>query len=122
MVDGISWGIEKSLYNYMREILSARVDGWADSTLTALKIWLRMYPDSGHPLDIERYNQFVKEAKAHKDKITGYILAEVLKQEKPSWCEEYLCSFVEEKNRGNKDGVRVIVRFLRLGACISSLA
>lgn len=97
MVDGILWGIEKSLYNYMREILSARVDGWADSTLTALKIWLRMYLDSGHPLDIERYNQFVKETKAHKEKITGYILAEVLKQEKPSWCEEYLCSFVEEK-------------------------
>ena len=97
MVDGILWGIEQSLYNSMFEILSARVDDLADSTLTALKIWLRMYPDSGHPLDIERYSQFVKEAKAHKGKITGYILAEVLKQETPSWCEEYLCSFVEEK-------------------------
>ena len=97
MVDGILWGIEQSLYNSMCEILLARVDDLADSTLTALKTWLRMYPYSGHPLDIERYNQFVKEAKAHKDKITGYILAEVLKQEKPSWCEEYLCSFVEEK-------------------------
>ena len=90
-------GREKSLYNSMCEILSARVDDLTASTLTALKTWLRMYPDSGHPLDIERYNQFVKEAKAHKDKITGYILAEVLKQEKPSWCEAYFCSFVEKE-------------------------
>ena len=97
MVDGILWGIEQSLCNSMCEILSARVDDLADSTLTALKIWLRMYLDFGHPSDIERYNQFVKEAKAHKDKITGYILAEVLKQEKPSGWEEYLCFFVEEK-------------------------
>ena len=35
----------------------------------------------------------------HSSRANGSLndVTEVLKQEKPSWCEEYLCSFVEEK-------------------------
>lgn len=62
-----------------------------------LKTWLGLYPDSGHPLDEERYNDFIAKAKTNGDKITGYILAEVLKQEQPDWGDKYICSFVEEE-------------------------
>ena len=90
-------GIEASLFRAMCEILSAKVDDLSDETLCALKTWLGLYPDSGHPLDEERYNDFITKAKANGDKITGYILAEVLKQEQPDWGDKYICSFVEEE-------------------------
>lgn len=53
-----------------------------------------MYPDSGPPLDEERYNDFITKAKG--DKITGYILSVVLKHEQPEWGDKYISSFVEE--------------------------
>lgn len=90
-------GIEASLFRTMCEILSAKVDDLSDETLCALKTWLGLYPDSGHPLDEERYNDFIAKAKTNGDKITGYILAEVLKQEQPDWGDKYICSFVEEE-------------------------
>lgn len=90
-------GIEKSLYHDMCEILSAKIEDLTDDTLLALKTWLSLYPDSRHPLDEERYNQFVIKAKANGDKVTGYILAEVLKVEQPNWGEKKISSFVEEE-------------------------
>jgi DGQHR domain-containing protein len=90
-------GIEKSLYRDMCEILSAKVEDLAEDTLSALKIWLNMYPDSGHPLDNEHYNQFIAKAKENGDKITGYILAEVLKQVQPSWTPQKVSVFVTQE-------------------------
>lgn len=90
-------GIEKSLYRDMCEILSAKVEDLAEDTLSALKIWLSMYPDSGQPLDNEHYNLFITKAKANGDKITGYILAEVLKQVQPSWTPQKVSVFVTQE-------------------------
>lgn len=90
-------GIEKSLYRDMCEILSAKVEDLAEDTLSALKTWLSMYPDSGHPLDNEHYNQFIAKAKENGDKITGYILAEVLKQVQPSWTPQKVSVFVTQE-------------------------
>lgn len=88
-------GIEVSLFRSICEILSAKVDDLSDETLCALKTWLELYPDSGHPLDEERYNDFITKAKG--DKITGYILSVVLKHEQPEWGDKYISSFVEEE-------------------------
>lgn len=90
-------GIEKSLYRDMCDILSAKVEDLAEDTLSALKIWLSMYPDSGQPLDNEHYNLFITKAKANGDKITGYILAEVLKQVQPSWNPQKVSVFVAQE-------------------------
>lgn len=90
-------GIEKSLYRDMCDILSAKVEDLAEDTLSALKIWLSMYPDSGQPLDNEHYNLFITKAKANGDKITGYILAEVLKQVQPSWTPQKVSVFVTQE-------------------------
>lgn len=89
-------GIEASLFRAMCEILSANIEDLSDETLSALKAWLGLYPDSTHPLDEERYNDFVTKAKANGDKITGYILAEVLKQKQPKWGNQKVDSFVED--------------------------
>lgn len=90
-------GIEKSLYRDMCEILSAKVENLAEDTLSALKTWLNLYPESDHSLDNEHYNQFIAKAKANGDKITGYILAEVLKQVHKKCEDKYISSFVEEE-------------------------
>lgn len=90
-------GIEKSLYRDMCEILSAKVENLAEDTLSALKTWLNLYPESDHSLDNEHYNQFIAKAKANGDKITGYILAEVLKQVHKKCENKYISSFVEEE-------------------------
>ena len=90
-------GIEKSLYRDMCDILSAKVEDLAEDTLSALKIWLSMYPDSGQPLDNEHYNLFITNAKANGYKITGYILAEVLKQVQPSWNPQKVSVFVAQE-------------------------
>ena len=90
-------GIEKSLYRDMCEILSAKVENLAEDTLSALKTWLNLYPESDHSLDNEHYNQFIAKAKANGDKITGYILAEVLKQVYKKCEDKYISSFVEEE-------------------------
>lgn len=90
-------GIEKSLYRDMCEILSAKVEDLTEDTLSALKIWLSLNPESDHPLDNEHYNQFIAKAKANGDKITGYILAEVLKQVQPSWTTQKVSVFVTKE-------------------------
>ena len=90
-------GIEASLFRAMCEILSAKIENLSAETLSALKLWLGLYPDSDHPLDEERYNDFVAKAKANDDKITGYILAEVLKEEQPKWGNQKVDSFVDDK-------------------------
>lgn len=90
-------GIEASLFRSMCEILSAKVEDLSDETLSALKKWLGLYPDSNHPLEEERYDDFIAKTKRNGDKITGYILAEVLKKEQPKWGKQKIDSFVEDK-------------------------
>lgn len=90
-------GIEKSLYRDMCDILSAKVEDLAEDTLSSLKTWLSLYPDSGQPLDNEHYNLFITKAKENGDKITGYILAEVLKQVQPSWTTQKVSVFVAQE-------------------------
>lgn len=90
-------GIEKSLYRDMCEILSAKVEDLTEDTFSALKTWLSMYPNSGQPLDNEHYNLFITKAKANGDKITGYILAEVLRQVQPSWNPQKVSVFVAQE-------------------------
>ena len=90
-------GIEASLFRAMCEILSVKIENLSAETLSALKTWLGLYPDSVHPLDEERYNDFVAKAKVNGEKITGYILAEVLKKEQPKWGSQKVESFVEDK-------------------------
>lgn len=90
-------GIEKSLYRDMCEILSAKVEDLSGETLNALKNWLSLNLESDHPLDNERYNRFIAKAKANGDKITGYILAEVLKQVQPSWNPQKVSVFVTKE-------------------------
>ena len=87
-------GIEKSLYREMCDILAVDVDDLSLETLSALKTWLGLYPDSRHPLDEERYNLFIANAKAYGDMVTGYIIAEVLKQEQPKWSHNQIDDFV----------------------------
>ena len=48
-------------------------------------------------MDNERYNRFIAKAKANGDKITGYILAEVLKQVQPSWNPQKVSVFVTKE-------------------------
>lgn len=90
-------GIEKSLYRDMCDILSAKVEDLAEDTLSALKTWLSLYPDSGQPLDNEHYNLFITKAIENSDKITGYILAEVLKHVQPSWTTQKVSVFVAQE-------------------------
>lgn len=100
-------GIVSSLYCRMCEILSVKIEDLSDETLSALKTWLGLYPDSDHPLDEERFNHFIAKAKANDDKITGYILAEILKQEQPKWGKQKVESFVEEAI----DKIRIILDY-----------
>lgn len=89
-------GIEASLYRTMCEILSVKVEDLSEGTLSALKTWLGLFPDSYHPLDEERYNKFIAQAKANDDKITGYVLAEILRQVQPKWSSQKVDSFIEK--------------------------
>lgn len=90
-------GIEKSLYRDMCEILSVNIKGLSNETLSALRGWLSMCSDSSSQQDEGRRSLIKAAAKKNSDKITGYILAEVLKQEQPDWGDKYITSFVEKE-------------------------
>lgn len=90
-------GIENSLYNNMCSILKTSVEDLCSETLETLKAWLGLFPDSSHSLDEERYNKFIAAAKANGDTISGYILAEVLKQAQPKWGTQKVDTFVAEQ-------------------------
>lgn len=90
-------GIENSLYNSMCCILNANIEDLSSETLDALKTWLGLYPDSTHPLDEERYSKFISAARANSDTVTGYILAELLKDAQPKWTAQKVDTFVTEQ-------------------------
>lgn len=90
-------GIEKSLYRDMCEILSAKVEDLAEDTLSALKTWLSLKTVSGYSSDKDCFEELIVKAKTHNDKITGFILAEVLKQVQTSWNVQEISDFVKEE-------------------------
>lgn len=59
--------------------------------------WLSRYPDSTHPLDTQRFYDFVREACHSGDKINSSDLITVLKEVQPKWDEDYINQFSEEK-------------------------
>lgn len=89
-------GIEKSLYREMCSIISSSIEDLSDATLEKMKFWASCWPDSWHPLDEDRFNVFLSIAKKNKEKIYGYMLAEILKEEKPEWADSKIEELVYE--------------------------
>lgn len=61
-------------------------------------IWMACHPDSCHPLDKERFMDFIKEANKRNslEEIRNMNLYHEVKTYHPQWCEEYVVEFVEE--------------------------
>lgn len=62
-------------------------------------LWLSLYPDSSHPLDTNRFYDFVREACIHEDKIEEKDLSETLREAQPSWIDDKIKEFAYEKSR-----------------------
>lgn len=67
-------------------------------TLIKMNNWLSLYPDSTHPLDEQRFFDFVREACLHKDKITETDLKHSLTELHPEWSDTKIDQFIDEKN------------------------
>lgn len=59
--------------------------------------WLSLYPDSTHPLDEQRFFDFVREASLHKDEISETELKRALIEFHPEWNDTKLERFIDEK-------------------------
>lgn len=66
-------------------------------TLIKMNNWLSLYPDSTHPLDEQRFFDFVREACLHKDKITETDLKHSLTELHPEWSDTKIDRFIDEK-------------------------
>lgn len=66
-------------------------------TLIKMNNWLSLYPDSTHPLDEQRFFDFVREACLHKDKISETDLKRSLTEFHPEWSDTKIERFVDEK-------------------------
>lgn len=66
-------------------------------TLIKMNNWLSLYPDSTHPLDEQRFFDFVREACLHKDKITETDLKHSLTELHPEWSDTKIDQFIDEK-------------------------
>ena len=66
-------------------------------TLIKMNNWLSLYPDSTHPLDEQRFFDFVREACLHKDKISETALKCALKEYHPEWSDTKVERFIDEK-------------------------
>ncbi len=66
-------------------------------TLIKMNNWLSLYPDSTHPLDEQRFFDFVREASLHKDEISETELKRALIEFHPEWNDTKLERFIDEK-------------------------
>lgn len=66
-------------------------------SLIKMNNWLSLYPDSIHPLDEQRFFDFVREACLHKDKISEIDLKRSLTEFHPEWSDTKIERFVDEK-------------------------
>lgn len=67
-------------------------------TRKKFEIWMTMYPESKHPLDNERFIDFIKEAdrNAELDLIMQMDMYSEVRKYHPMWIEDYLVEFVIE--------------------------
>lgn len=66
-------------------------------TLIKMNNWLSLYSDSTHPLDEQRFFDFVREACLHKDKISESDLKLSLTEFHPKWSDTKVERFIDEK-------------------------
>lgn len=66
-------------------------------SLIKMNNWLSLYPDSTHPLDEQRFFDFVREACLHKDKISETELKRALIEFHPEWNDTKVGRFIDEK-------------------------
>lgn len=66
-------------------------------TLIKMNDWLSLYPDSTHPLDEQRFFDFVREACLHKDEISETYLKRSLIEFHPEWSDTKVERFIDEK-------------------------
>lgn len=66
-------------------------------TLIKMNDWLSLYPDSTHPLDEQRFFDFVREACLHKDEISETDLKRSLIEFHPEWSDTKVKRFIDEK-------------------------
>lgn len=66
-------------------------------TLVKMNEWLSLYPDSTHPLDEQRFFDFVREACLHKDEISETELKRALIEIHPEWNDTKVGRFIDEK-------------------------
>ena len=66
-------------------------------TLIKMNDWLNLYPDSTHPLDEQRFFDFVREACLHKDEISETELKRALVEFHPEWNDTKVGRFIDEK-------------------------
>lgn len=66
-------------------------------TLIKMNNWLSLYPDSTHPLDEQRFFDFVREACLHKDEISETELKRALIEFHPEWNDTKVERFIDEK-------------------------
>ena len=58
--------------------------------------WLSMYPDSSHPLDEERFYDFVRESCIRKNEISESDIISTLKDIQPEWSKEKIEGFSDQ--------------------------
>ena len=66
-------------------------------TLIKMNNWLSLYSDSTHPLDEQRFFDFVREVCLHKDKISESDLKLSLTEFHPEWSDTKVERFIDEK-------------------------
>lgn len=66
-------------------------------TLVKMSDWLSLYSDSTHPLDEQRFFDFVREACLHKDEISETELKRALIEFHPEWNDTKVGRFIDEK-------------------------
>ena len=67
-----------------------------EETREKFVLWLSMYPDSSHPLDEERFYDFVRESCIRKDEISESDIISSLKDIQPEWSNEKVEGFADQ--------------------------
>lgn len=67
-------------------------------TLNKLNAWLKISPESFHTYDLERFHDMLMTAQKHDDlmEIQEMDLQDLVKQNKPDWCDNYITEFTTE--------------------------
>ena len=67
-------------------------------TNEALVKWLGAHPESGHPLDMERFYDFIRIADEQNDldALMSIQWESLLEENQPDWCKEARDEFIEE--------------------------